>query len=211
MKKLSLFLVTLLLVGCGSQSISPQLLNESQTQKIFTKEPSSVTAKTAYPIALQEVKKLLSNPQLFEIDVWKESDADSIHFGFMQKNTNNSYQLIRIIINRQTSEVSHETIVDGGKIPTPVDLEYWKLDNEEILKIAQDNGLKDQTFLATLWEDTWHISGLKQELYFQIDSQNGTIKMICTDPYLTQCTNAAHNPIKSALSSRFQKKLNGLK
>jgi hypothetical protein len=208
MKKLSLFLATLLLVGCGSQSISPQLSNESQVEQIFTNQPSSVTAKTAYPIALKEVKKLLSKPQLFEIDVWKEIDTDSIHFGFMQKNTGGSYKFIRIIIDRQTGEVRHETINDGGKIPVPVNLEYWKIDIEEVLKIARANGLKDQTFLATLWEDTWHISGLKQDLYFQIDSQNGKIKLICTDPYLSQCTDSDLNPIKSELSLRFQKKIN---
>jgi hypothetical protein len=209
MKKLALFLSTLLLVGCGSQSISPQLQNEGSVENIFTNQTSPLNAKKAYPIALKEVKKLLPAPQLFEIDVWKETNSDTIDFGFMQKNSDGSYKYIRIIIDRLTSKVSHEIINDNGKIPTPVDLKYWKIDNSEILKIAQTNGLTDQTYLETLWEDTWHISGLKQDLYFQIDSQNGKIKMICTDPYLTNCTDSTNNPItlKSPLDIQKKRKL----
>ena len=66
MKKLSFFLSALLLAGCGSQNISPQLLNDNQTQQIFSAPTTTITAKTGYSIALKEVKKLLPSPQLFE-------------------------------------------------------------------------------------------------------------------------------------------------
>ncbi|MFN8578475.1 MAG: hypothetical protein U0354_16720 [Candidatus Sericytochromatia bacterium] len=207
MKKLSILLSALLLVGCSNQNISSTLINENQNTQILSEQKQPLTAKKAYPIALKEAKKLMSSPQLFEVDVWKELNSETIDFGFMQKGTNDSSKFMRIIINLKNNEVTHEEIPDSGKIPNPVNLSYWKLDNEQISKIAQSNGLTDTTSLATLWEDTWHISGLKQDLYFQIDSKTGTIKMTCTDPYLTQCTDNSPNPVKKEISSKFKNKL----
>lgn len=205
MKKLSIFLSALFLVGCGTQNISTQFINENQNTQILSEEAKPLTAKKAYPIALKEAKKLMTNPQLFEIDVWKETNSESINFGFMQKGTNDSSKFIRVLVNPKTNEVTNEEIPDSGKIPNPVNLTYWKMDNEQILKIAQTNGLTDTTSLATLWEDTWHISGLKQDLYFQMDSKTGTIKMTCTDPYLTQCTDSSNSSISSLKKDLVQK------
>lgn len=205
MKKLSLLLATLILAGCSSQNILPQIVNDVQIQNTAS-QSTTLTAKKAYTIALKEVKKLLKSPKLFEVDVWKEANSDTIDFGFMQKEADGSYKSIRIIIDRQTNKVTNEVINDG-KTPNPVNLSHWKMDSEAILKIAQDKGLQDPTYLITLWEDTWHISGLKQNLYFQMDSQDGKIKMICTDPYLTQCTDGEDNPISKELSLKLKNKL----
>lgn len=204
MKKLYLVLSTLLLVGCANEIISNQSLESSYIQSNIQ---SSLNTKSGYTLALKEAKKLLKTPQLFEIDVWKETGSEEVfHYGFMQKIDDGSHKFIRIIINPKTKELSNENLNDNLKVPNPVDIKNWKIDYDKVLSIAKANGLTDSTYLATLWEDTWHISGLKQTLYFQLDSKDGKIKMICTDPYLTSCTDSNMNPTKNNYSSDVQKK-----
>jgi len=205
MKKIFLVFALLVVSACSNSQFLPNPENVNPMVNANVSKP--FTAKSSYPMALKEAKKTLSAPKLFEIDVWQETNSDTIQFGFMQKIATGDYKFVRIILDLQTNVFRSELSDNGGKIPKPVDVSYWKKDHDEILKIARDNGLKDQTFLATLWEDTWHISGLKQNLYFQIDSQNGSIRMICTDPYLQQCTDANLNPITPKFATVFSQKL----
>lgn len=205
MKKLQLLLALSFLSGCGIQSLSPQFsqIQSRQTLQTFSKG-KALTAKTAFPIALNEIKKLKLNAPLYEIDVWQEREGNSLQYGFLKTTSNESYATIRVTINPITHEVKTEEKTKWDRVPTPVNREHWKLDNQKIYALAQQNGLRDQEYLATLWEDTWHISGLKQHLYFQMDSLSGAIKLRCIGPYLDHCTGADGDPVTPTLNQKKQ-------
>jgi hypothetical protein len=103
---------------------------------------------------------------------------------------------LRVFIDVENQSVKVEEAAQGAQTQL-VNREYWKMDSEAIYALAQANGLQDSTYLATLWEDTWHISGLKQHLYFQMDAQHGAVKLRCIGPYLDNCTTGDGNPVKN--------------
>lgn len=206
MKKLGLTLAALLLTACGLQTL-PQPTAQlkavlpSQLQRLSTPK-QAVSAKTGLPIALQEIKQLDPSAQLYEIDIWQEQSGKSLHYGFLPASQSNG-DALRVIVNVETQQVNVEKIFQASQIK-PVNQSYWKLDNEIIYARAQENGLRDQSYLATLWDDTWHISGLKQDLYFQIDAQHGAIKLRCIGPYLDNCTDGDGTPVQRKQNQGWQ-------
>jgi len=193
-KKLSLSLA-FLLTACQTTPISP--LNPASTgpiQRLSTSRQAH-SAQTGFAIALQEVQKLEPSAQLYEIDIWQEASGKSLQYGFLPAVPGKGLAL-RVFIDVESQQVKVESSAQGTQTQW-VNREYWKLDSEAIYALAQANGLQDTTYLATLWEDTWHISGLKQHLYFQMDAQNGAIKLRCIGPYLDNCTTGDGNPVKN--------------
>lgn len=191
---LSASLLALFITSCSSPSgpVGPLVRNAAPISSQNT--TANLTTKSAFPIALKAIESSLSAPVLFEIDVWHNATEDTFTYGFMSAQNDGSMAFAKAVVQRQSGAVQVEKIVKG-KVPAPVDVQHWALTEKQVLEIARKNGLQDTTFLATLWEDTWHISGLKQHLYFQMDSQSGQIKLRCTGPYNNYCTDGSNNPV----------------
>lgn len=197
-------LIALLFTACGTQplpSAAPNAATAGQIQRLSTARQVN-SAQSGLPIALQAVQKLDPNAQLYEIDIWQEASGKSLQYGFLPSVPGKGPAL-RVFIDVESQAVKVEDAAQGTQTQL-VNREYWKLDSEAIYGLAQANGLQDNYYLATLWEDTWHISGLKQHLYFQMDSQNGAIKLRCTGPYMDNCTTGDGNPVKNQPSRGMQ-------
>jgi hypothetical protein len=192
--KKSLFVLTLLLSACGIQPQPTGLNLPGPVQRLSAVRQIN-SAQSGLPLALQAVQKLDPNAQLYEIDIWQEPSGKSLQYGFLPSVPGKGSAL-RVFIDVESQSVKVEESAQGTQTQL-VNREYWKMDSEAIYALAQANGLQDSTYLATLWEDTWHISGLKQHLYFQMDSQNGGIKLRCIGPYLDNCTTGDGNPVKN--------------
>lgn len=201
MKKLTLTLSALLLSACAVQSlpqpnpITPQLQSLSAPKQ-------AVSASTGLPIARQKIQELDPTAELYEVDVWQEATGQSLHYGFLPAGQVQG-DALRVLINVETQALSVEPVYQGSQTQ-PVNQSHWKLDNDDIYARARANGLRDQFYLATLWENTWHISGLKQDLYFQMDAQNGAIKLRCIGPYLNNCTGADGTPVQRLQDQGWQ-------
>lgn len=151
------------------------------------------TAKAGFPLALAEIAKQDPQARLYEIDVWQEAGGKSLQYGFLR--SDQSGASLRVSIDVASQKLSLE---DGFKGQSAlVDMSNWQLDSSQIYALAQEHGLRDSFYLATLWEDTWHISGLKQDLYFQIDSLSGKIKLTCTGPYNNNCSDEDGTPVRA--------------
>lgn len=188
MHKSLVLLGLLTLTACSSPTVQPAPV---QTLRHKTATPVS-TARTGFSVALAELAKVDPQARLYEIDVWQEAAGRNVQYGFLRSDA--SGNTFRVQIDLDSQQIGVENGFKGQA--SPVDVNYWKLDNTQVYAIAQANGLQDVTYLATLWEDTWHISGLKQDLYFQIDSQSGQIKLRCTGPYNDNCTDGDGSPLK---------------
>lgn len=194
-KKFSLVLA-LIFTACSAPSLSSTALNPAQSgpiQRFSTRQANS--AQSGFAVALQAVQKLDPQAQLYEIDIWQETSGKSLQYGFLPSVPGKGSAL-RVFIDVESQAVKVEEAAQGTQTQL-VNREYWKLDSEAIYALAQANGLQDSTYLATLWEDTWHISGLKQHLYFQMDAQHGAVKLRCIGPYLDNCTTGDGNPVKN--------------
>ncbi|PKL76834.1 MAG: hypothetical protein CVV27_08265 [Candidatus Melainabacteria bacterium HGW-Melainabacteria-1] len=178
---------------------------QSQAPNTFSRQnalPAGVsTAKAGFPIAMAERNKLDPQAQLYEVDVWQEASGKSLQYGFLR--SDQSGNTLRVNIDVASQQVSVETGFKGTA--APVNVAYWKLDSAQIYALAQSNGLRDSLYLATLWEDTWHISGLKQDLYFQMDAQSGKIKLRCTGPYNNNCVLEDGTPVQRASDTGMQR------
>lgn len=209
MKKVLITLAacTSFLSACGSPLASPpqpmrgipQFAQQRATPPLARlSAEKATTAQTGFALALTEVNKLDPEAQLYEIDVWQEEDlGKSLHYGFLR--SDNSGKSFRVIIDVASQQLKTEHGFKGAA--KLVNRPYWKLDSAQIYARAQEYGLRDQFYLATLWEDTWHISGLKQHLYFQMDAQNGDIKLRCIGPYLNHCTLGDGSPVNGLRQS----------
>jgi len=194
MKKIALALSTLLMTACGSQTLpqAPQLRGAAQPNIQRLSTPRATSAQSGLAIALDKVKQVDPSAQLYEIDVWQEATGKSMHYGFL---SNNQPDALRVIINAENQQVSLINAPQGSQSQL-INRDHWKIDSDAIYARAQQNGLRDTYYLATLWENTWHISGLKQDLYFQMDSQSGAIQLRCLGPYLNNCTDADGSPVQ---------------
>lgn len=203
MKKIALALGTLLMTACGVQTF-PQ--SASQTPVLTSplrglqSTQRTTTAQSGLPLALEKIRPLDASAQLYEIDVWQEATGKSLHYGFLSAH---SPDALRVIVQADTQQVTLEHAPQGSQ-KQRVNLDYWKMDSDAIYARAQQNGLRDSFYLATLWENTWHISGLKQDLYFQMDAQSGAIKLRCLGPYLNNCTDADGSPIQRMQDAGFE-------
>jgi hypothetical protein len=200
--KKSSFVLALLLTACGTQTLPAQNSVSSKQIQQFSNTRQANSAQSGLAIALQAVQKVDPNAQLYEIDIWQEQAGKSLQYGFLPSVPGKGFAL-RVFIDVESQTVKLEESPQGTQSQL-VNREYWKIDSQEIYARAQANGLQDTYYLATLWEDTWHISGLKQNLYFQMDSQNAAIKLRCIGPYLDNCTSADGTPVKNIPSSGMQ-------
>ncbi|MGE3725725.1 MAG: hypothetical protein AB7I41_09250 [Candidatus Sericytochromatia bacterium] len=205
MKKTTLVLtlastLAFLLTACTGPALAPTALNQASSVQVqrLGKARQFNSAQSGFPIALQAVQKLDPTAQLYEIDIWQEPSGKSLQYGFLPSVPGKGPAL-RVFIDVESQVVRVEESAQGTQTQL-VNRDYWKLDSEAIYALAQSNGLQDDTYLATLWEDTWHISGLKQHLYFQMDAQNGAIRLRCIGPYLDNCTTGDGNPVKTQSS-----------
>lgn len=202
MKRLTLALSALCLSACSS----PALLQAQRAGSPATVHQAHApvdTAREGFPLAIAELQKVDPQAQLYEIDIWQEAVGKSLQYGFLR--SDQSGNTFRVSIDVASQKLSTESGFKGTA--APVDVPYWKLDSSQIYALAQQNGLQDSFYLATLWEDTWHISGLKQDLYFQMDSQTGQIKLRCTGPYNDNCETGDGTPVKRAQDPGMQRHL----
>lgn len=194
MKKLMLAFSALGLVGCSGPSIPQAQRPAAPVALRQNNAPANVSsAKAGFPLALAELSKVDPKAQLYEIDVWQEAGGKSLQYGFLR--SDQSGNTFRVSIDVASQQLLTESGFKGSA--APVNVPYWKLDSSQIYALAQQHGLQDTLYLATLWEDTWHISGLKQDLYFQIDSQTGQIKLTCTGPYNNNCVLEDGTPVRA--------------
>ncbi len=209
-------LLSVLLTGCNAPapSFTPfanSTANPAVSPQLQRFSASSMdTARKGFATAQKAVKEVDPQAQLFEIDVWQEPAGKSLHYGFLPSQADGT-SAWKVIMDVKTQQVKVERGHQGTQ-KNLVNLPQWKMDSDAIYAHAQKNGLRDTYYLATLWEDTWHISGLKQHLYFQMNARNGAIKFRCIGPYLNSCTDANGEPV-GALSQAgnqqgFQKHLN---
>lgn len=206
MKKYLFAIAALLLTACSSNPVlPPPSFSGNPTPQLnrFSAFQNATSARTGFPIALAELRKVDPAAQLYEIDVWQEASGKNLQYGFLR--SDNSGKTFRVTIDVASQQVTAEHGFKGAA--ETVQVPYWKLDSTEIYARAQENGLRDIYYLATLWEDTWHISGLKQDLYFQMDAQTGAIKLRCTGPYNNNCALGDGTPVKAATSLGMQQHL----
>ena len=214
MKKFVFALSALLLAACSSNPALPQRafsgnptpqLNPQLSRQLnrLSAPQNATSARTGFPIALAELSKVDPAAQLYEIDVWQEAAGKNLQYGFLR--SDHSGKTFRVTLDVDSQQVSAEHGFKGAA--EPVQVPYWKLDSAEIYARAQENGLRDIYYLATLWEDTWHISGLKQDLYFQMDAQTGEIKLRCTGPYNNNCALGDGTPVAATASQGMQQHL----
>ncbi len=194
LQALTIALSALLLSACGSPTFQPNAQNTPAQVQGLNAPKQAVSALSGLPIALEQIKQVDATAQLYEIDVWQEAKGKSLHYGFLPAGQSQG-EALRVVIDVASQQVSVENKAQATQVQ-PVNQSHWKLDSEAIYARAQQNGLRDQTYLATLWGSTWHISGLKHNLYFQMDSQNGAIQLRCIGPYLNNCTGADGTPVQ---------------
>ena len=183
---------TVLLAALIGLSACTPAIRPNQPLTAFSRTRTVSTALECLPLALNTINAADPQAVLYEIDVWHEAEGSSLQYGFLR--ADQSGAALRVIIDLPTQQVRTEETFKGPAVP--IDRAYWQRDSSEAYSIASENGLKDSTWLATLWEDTWHISGLRQDLYFQIDSRTGAIKLRCTGPYNDNCTLGDGTPVQ---------------